>query len=156
LLKCKLQREAAIKKPEIDPVAKAHFIKHFIKDPTKGKERESDYDWQIRKCYNNPKNHRINAKTIPQLGEQSKQSIPPLIVSREECPDESRDLLTMAGMILQTDLTTAQLLGEALQNARDKKKFVLGEPLIWPELRPFLPTRMAELHKWYAVQSKAT
>jgi len=62
----------------------------------------------------------------------------------------------MAGMILQTDLTRAQLLGEALQNARGKKKFVLGEPLIWPELLPFLPTRMAELHKWYAVQSKAS
>ena len=74
---------------------------------------------------------------------------------REECPDESRDPLTMAGMILQTDLTRAQLLGEALQNARGKKKFVLGEPLIWPELLSFLPMRMAELHKWYAVQSKA-
>lgn len=155
LLKRKLLREAANKKPEIDPVAKAHFIKHFIKDPTKEKERESDYDRQIRKCYSNPKNRRINAKTVPQLGEQSKQSIPPLIVPREECPDESRDPLTMAGMILQTDLTRAQLLGEALQNARGKKKFVLGEPLIWPELLPFLPTRMAELHKWYAVQSKA-
>ena len=57
----------------------------------------------------------------------------------------------MAGMILQTDLTRAQLLGEALQNARGKKKFVLGEPLIWPELLSFLPTRMTEFHKWYAV-----
>ena len=80
LLKCKLLREAANKKPEIDPVAKAHFIKHFIKEPTKEKERESDYDRQIIKCYNNPKNRLINAKTIPQLGEQSKQSIPPFMV----------------------------------------------------------------------------
>ena len=79
LLKRKLQRETANKKPEIDPVAKAHFIKHFIKDPTKEKERKSDYDRQIRKCYSNPKNRLINAKTVPQLGEQSKQSIPPLI-----------------------------------------------------------------------------
>ena len=124
MLKRKLLREAANKKSEIDPVAKAHFIK----DPTKEKERESDYDRQIRKCYSNPKNRLINAKTVPQLGEQSKQSIPPLIVLREECPDESRDLLTMAGMILQIDLTRAQLLGEALQNARGKKKFVLGMP----------------------------
>ena len=67
-------------------------------------------------------------RSVPQLGEQSKQSIPPLIVPREECPDESRDPLSMAGMILQTDLTRAQLLGEALQNARGKKKFVLGMP----------------------------
>ena len=37
LLKRKLLREAANKKPEIDPVAKAHFIKHFIKEPTKKK-----------------------------------------------------------------------------------------------------------------------
>ena len=56
---------------------------------------------------------------------------------------------------LQTDLSRAQLLGQALQNARGRKKFVLGEPLIWPELLSFLPTRMAEFHKWYAVQSKA-
>ena len=45
LLKRKLLREAANKKPEIDPGAKAYFIK----DPTKEKERESDYDRQIRK-----------------------------------------------------------------------------------------------------------
>ena len=55
MLKRKLLREAANKKEEIDPVAKAHFVKHFIKDPTKEKERESDYDWQIRKCYSNPR-----------------------------------------------------------------------------------------------------
>ena len=72
LLKQKLKREAAKKEPEIDPVGKAHFKAHFIKDTTKEKERESDYDWQIRKCYSNPKNRLINAKTIPQLGEQSK------------------------------------------------------------------------------------
>ena len=113
------------KKLEIDSVAKAHFIKHFIKDPTKEKERESDYDRQIRKCYSDPKNRRINAKIVPQLGEQSKQSIPPLIVPREGCPDESRDPLTMAGMILQTDLTRAQLLGEALKNAAARKSLYL-------------------------------
>ena len=55
-LKRKLQREATNKKLEIDPVVKAQFIKQFIKDPTKEKERESDYDRQIRKCYSNPKN----------------------------------------------------------------------------------------------------
>ena len=38
MLKCKLLREAANKKPEIDPIAKAHLIKHFIKDPTKEKK----------------------------------------------------------------------------------------------------------------------
>ena len=109
MLKRKLLREAANKKPEIDPVAKAHFIKATTKP--KEKEKESDYDRQIRKCYSNPKNWLINTKTVPQLGEQSKQSIPPLIVPLEECLDESRDPLTMAGMILQTNLTRAQLLG---------------------------------------------
>jgi hypothetical protein len=44
LLKFKLQREAANKKPEIDPVVKAKFMKQFIKNPTKEKKRESDYD----------------------------------------------------------------------------------------------------------------
>ena len=103
-----------------------------------------DYDRQIRKCYSNPKNQLINAKTVPQLREQSKQSIPPLIVPREECPNESIDPLTMAGMILQTDLTRAQLLGEALQNARGKKKFVLGEPLIWLELLSVFTAKPAQ------------
>jgi hypothetical protein len=30
-----------------------------------------------------------------------------------------------------------------------RKLFVLGEPLLWPELVEMLPTRMHELHKWY-------
>jgi len=30
-----------------------------------------------------------------------------------------------------------------------RKQFVLGEPLMWPELLDVLPTRMRELHTWY-------
>ena len=65
LLKHKLQREAANKKPEIDPVVKAQFIKQFIKDPTKEKERESDYDRQIRKCYSNPRIGGLMQRPFP-------------------------------------------------------------------------------------------
>ena len=61
-----------------------------------------------------PRIGRLMQRPFPQLGEQSKQSNPPLIVPHEECPDESRDPETIAGMILQTDLSRAQLLGQAL------------------------------------------
>ncbi|CAO2199943.1 unnamed protein product [Urochloa humidicola] len=153
----KAKRVTTNKKLEIDPVGKAHFVKECI---PKLKKKETDYNRQLRKLYSNPAN-RITAKLIPQLrpksnpvpqfGEQSKQSIPPLIVHDRDIPSESTDPLTLADMVVQTDLTKAQFLGHKLQETRGKKKFVLGEPLIWPELLKYLPTRMAELHKWYAV-----
>ena len=103
----------------------------------------SDYDCQIIKSWEKPSNRRRNQ--IPQLGQQSKQSIPPLKVLSE------KDAAT-AQFVLESGLTKAQLLEEApieVHLGANKKPFVLGEPLMWEELIPTLPTRMRELHAWY-------
>ena len=103
----------------------------------------SDYDRQITKSWEKPSNHRRNQ--VPQLGQQSKQSIPPLKVL------SVKDAAT-AQFVLESGLTKAQLLEEApieVHPGSNKKPFVLGEPLMWEELIPTLPTRMRELHAWY-------
>ena len=57
-----------------------------------------------------------------------------------------------AEFVKETNLTKAQLLGHEKipvhQGAR-RKPFILGEPLMWPELIGTLPTRMHEFHQWY-------
>ena len=54
--------------------------------------------------------------------------------------------------VKKTNLTKAQLLGQEkipVHQGAGRKPFVLGEPLMWPELIDTLPTRMRELHQWY-------
>jgi hypothetical protein len=87
--------------------------------------------------------------TIPQLGEQSQQSIPPLEVL-------SKENAAMANFMVETKLTKAQLRGEdniPIHLGAAREQFVLGEPLMWPELVKMLPTRMYELHQWYMKSS---
>ena len=56
-----------------------------------------------------------------------------------------------AQFVLESGLTKAQLEGIEIEvhPGANKKPFVLGEPLMWEELIPRLPTRMRELHAWY-------
>ena len=99
--------------------------------------RSTGHPWE------KPSNRRRNQ--VPQLGQQSKQSIPPLKVLSEQ------DAAT-AQFVLESDLTKAQLLEETpieVHPGANKKPFKLGEPLMWEELIPMLPTRMCELHAWY-------
>ena len=53
--------------------------------------------------------------------------------------------------MLESGLTKAQLqVGEIeVHPGSNKKPFKLGEPLMWEELIPQLPTRMSEFHEWY-------
>ena len=53
--------------------------------------------------------------------------------------------------MLESGLTKAQLEGAEIEvhPGANKKPFKLGEPLMWEELIPTLPTRMRELHAWY-------
>ena len=53
--------------------------------------------------------------------------------------------------MLESGLTKAQLEGAEIEvhPGANKKPFKLGEPLMWEELIPRLPTRMRELHAWY-------
>jgi len=56
-----------------------------------------------------------------------------------------------AQFVLESSLTKAQLQGVEIDvhPGANKKPFKLGEPLMWEELIPWLPTRMRELHAWY-------
>ena len=52
----------------------------------------------------------------------------------------------------ETGLTKARLEGKEnvqVHEGEGRKPFVLGQPLMWPELIDRLPTRMRELHNWY-------
>ena len=98
---------------------------------------------QITMSWEKPSNHRRNQ--VPQLGQQSKRSIPSLKVLSDQ------DAAT-AQFVLESGLTKAQLLeGEEIEvhPVANKKPFKLGEPLMWEELIPTLLTRMRELHAWY-------
>ena len=102
----------------------------------------SDYDRSITKSWEKKSNRRYNQ--VPQLGEQPKQSVPPLVVLSKE--DEAT-----AEFVKETNLTNGQLLGDEilLHLGVGRKPFVMGQPLMWPELIERLPTTMHELHQWY-------
>ena len=133
-------------KEPIDPKVQEFFIKQAR--PAQ-KERESDYERSIRKSYQKPQNRVSASRGIPQLGQQPNQKVEPLkVISDKE--------VMFAKMLAQTDLTKEQMTGKGprVPKRNGKKRFKLGEPLIWPELLPHLPTRMFELHQWYMEQSK--
>jgi hypothetical protein len=139
----KVLEQFTLRKPEpkqpVDPAGQKFFI--GICQP-KEKERLSDYDRSITKSYQKKGTCR---STIPQLGEESHQSIAPLQVLSKE--DEATN-----DFVMETELTKAQLRGEdhiPIHPGAARKKIVLGEPLMWPELVKMLPMRMRELHKWY-------
>ena len=56
-----------------------------------------------------------------------------------------------AEFVKETNLTKGQLLGDEilLHLGVGRKPFVMGQPLMWPELIDRLPTRMRVLHQWY-------
>ena len=88
----------------------------------------SDYDRSITKSWEKKSNRRYNQ--VPQLGEQPKQSVPPLVVLSKE--DEAT-----AEFVKEMNLTKTQLLGQEkipVHQGAGRKPFVLGEPLMWPEL----------------------
>ena len=58
----------------------------------------------------------------------------------------------MVDAVASTNLTAAQLRGEdpiPLHEGGGRKRYVFGEDLVWPQLIPFLGTRMYEFHEWY-------
>ena len=58
----------------------------------------------------------------------------------------------IAEFVVETGLSKTQLLGKEehpIHPGPGSKPFVMGEPLMWPELLDMLSTRMHELHRWY-------
>ena len=57
-----------------------------------------------------------------------------------------------ADFVVTSKLTKAQLRGDEeilIHQGASRKLFIMGEPLIWPELLHMLPMKMHELHQWY-------
>ena len=95
---------------------------------------------------------------VPQLGQQAKQSIPPLKVLTENVPPP------VQGLALESAKELAAACGvsvEELLSSQDDKipkavvapkaHFVMGEPLV---SKDDLPTNMRYLHQWYLSESK--
>ena len=84
-------------------------------------------------------------REFPSSENNPKKIVPPLVLLSKE--DEAT-----AEFVKETNLTKAQLLGLEkipVHEGAGRKPFVIGEPLMWPELIETLPTRMREFHKWY-------
>ena len=110
-----------------------------------------------------------SGKTVPQLGEQAAQSIPPLVVptthestrAQYYCGQtvyvpELGDVVITEEHIMQAEMlkiTVGQLLEiepmPPLREEEIKRKYVRGQPLVEPDKVKNLPTRMYELHQWY-------
>ena len=101
-------------KEPVDPAAKKFFLSMMCqpKPPLM-----SDYDHLITKSWEKKSNQRYNQ--VPQLGEQSKKMVPPLVVLLKE--DEAT-----AEFVKETNLTKAQLLGQEKNpgSPRGRKKAI--------------------------------
>ena len=89
---------------------------------------------------------RRSGKTIPQLGQQKKQSCPPLKVSSDIVVANDSGLLpgTNPG-----DYVNDSVIFEIAKVTNEETyKYVPGKPLIKPGHPPLTP-RMHELHEWY-------
>ena len=125
-----------------------------------------DYDRSILKAVRRKKlkSTATSGRSVPQLGEQKKQSIPPLIVqgsntqvagsSRGAHDDVDPEFVVMYGEAAAArGMTIAQYLDQ-LEVQELAYKYQYGRPLVKPELVKELPTKMQRVHKWYMEATK--
>ena len=172
-------------KPAPPPTEKVceRMIDHFIRmaRAPAPKPVDSDYERQIRKLHRERLKKEASSslsqqvagkkcgKTVPQLGEQAAQSIPPLFVSTTHESTGAQyycgqtvyvpkmgDVVITEEHIMQAEMlkiTVGQLLEiepmSPLREEEIKRKYVRGQPLVEPDKVKNLPTRMYELHQWY-------
>jgi hypothetical protein len=90
---------------------------------------------------------------VPQLGEQAKQSIPPLKVLSKDVPQVlQQDMEEAAKWAADMGVSVAELLGsqdDKLPKADVVPTYVPGMPLVSKERLQQLPTHMRNLHEWY-------
>jgi hypothetical protein len=98
---------------------------------------------------------------VPQLGQQAKQSIPPLRVLSENVPSrvQGQSLEIAQKLADEWGMSVKDVL--ASQDERfpktvvaPKPKFVMGGPLVTKERLEDLPTNMRYLHAWYMNEAK--
>ena len=162
-------------------------IDHFIRmaRPPAPKPVDIDYERHLRKLNRARLQKEASSsssksagkkcgKTVPQLGEQAAQSIPPLVVpttrdstrAQYYCGQtvyvpEVGDVVITQEHIMQAEIlniTVGQLLEiepmPVLREDEIKRKYVRGQPLVEPDEVRKLPTRMYELHQWYMDNTK--
>ena len=104
-------------KEPVDPTAKKFYLSMMCQPKA---PLMSDYDRSITKSWVKKSNRRYNQ--VPQLSEQPKQSVPPLVVLSKE--DEAT-----AEFVKERNLTKAQLRGQekiSVHQGAGRKPFVLG------------------------------
>ena len=127
-------------------------IERFVRCLKHVPNMPSDYDRSIKKSYKKQMQQSISessnksGKTVPQLGEQEMQSIPPLkVITDKETDAVARDF----------GLSVDQLLGsEEIPMADVAWQYAPGKSLVRPEQVPHLSTQMRRLHEWYLKEVK--
>ena len=123
----------------------------------------SDYDRTLTKSIEEAKKKEKRArKGVAQLGEQSQQSVPPLVIGNEygsntnvlEQISGNLHLDQLDEFFAETGLSISQMLGGAhIKSAPEvdhwKKEYVYGKSLYNPEKLMELRTQMYLLNKWY-------
>ena len=152
LVAADVKRQLAPKHPDpkekIDPVKAKRCLDALQRPPSP--PPLSHYDRCIVKTFHEAKRSGSTSsaarsgKTIPQLGEQEKQSCPPLKVF----PDIANDPGVAAA---HPGYTLADYLGDEVQfeMAEVAYRYEHGKPLVKPEQLPRLSTMMRTLHNWY-------
>jgi len=120
------------------------------------KTRLSDYERSITKSYAHQQKQSSSSgsktcgRTVPQLGEQTVQSIAPLKVSTEQqeviITDLAREAARAAGLTVEQYLGFEQIVAGDIIPPRT---YVKGEPLVNIEEEKLLSTQMRNLHQWY-------
>jgi len=147
-VKCQLAPKRAPPKQYIAPKTIKHFV-NMLERP-KPDNLPSDYNRSIINSHKAQRSRSSSAsgKTIPQLGEQKNQSLPPLNVFSDNDPEVARLLAQTAGhlgmTVAQVDFPMAELA----------YRYQYGKPLVRPEQVPHLQTQMRRLHEWYMQASK--
>ena len=124
----------------------------------------TDYDRTLTKSIEAAQKKKRTGKGVAQLGQQSHQSVPPLVVSNEygsnlglmhqtNIPPDV-DLDHLGEFIEEAGLDLYQMFGDRnIESAAEvdiwKKKLVLGQSLYNPQALGDLGTQMYLLNKWY-------
>ena len=158
-----------------------HFI-HMAREPAP-KPIDSDYERQIRKAHRSRVHKEASSsssqqaagkkcgRTVPQLGEQAAQAIPPLVVPTTHERSSTRakyycgqtvsvpqhgDVVITEDHIMQAqmlNISVGQLLEiepmPTLKESEISWQYVRAKPLVHPDKVKDLPTRMYQLHQWY-------
>jgi len=132
-----------------------NYLRTLQKESRKGKSGDSSASGSKRPS----KGASAERRDVPQLGEQAKQSIPPLKVLSTDLPvqAENQDMAEAAKLAAAMGVTVAELLGtqdDNIPKAPVVRTYVPKEEMVSREKWQQLPTQMRKLHDWYMQESQ--